>query len=160
MNLKEELGLNTPIEMPGHQVVLGVVLTGEMLAKEGARLLRPFKLTDSQFNMLMLLKFQAEADGAVSQTQLGRMLLVNRSNVTGLVDRLEKAGLLERTSGGEDRRVKRVRLTTAGRKLVERAEKAYYQRIEEITGTLSEGEVKALGQMLEKIRAGIRKRGK
>jgi DNA-binding MarR family transcriptional regulator len=156
MSLQQELGLHHPIELPGHQLVLGLILTGEMLAKEGTRLLRPFKLTDSQFNVLMLLKFQAEEDGAVSQTRLGRMLLVNRSNVTGLVDRLEQAGLIERTSGSSDRRVKRVRLTAAGRDLLERAETSYYQRIGELTAGLGENELDQLCQALEKIRARIR----
>jgi DNA-binding MarR family transcriptional regulator len=160
MSLQDELGLKTQILHPGHQAVLGVMLTGEMLAKEGSRLLRPFKLTDSQFNVLMLLKYQGEDDGGVSQTRLGRMLLVNRSNVTGLVDRLEQARLLERVAAAGDRRVKRVRLTAAGRKVVERAEQAYFARIEEVTGALNEDDMKRLGEALAIIRQGIRTREK
>ena len=85
MSLQKELGLPNPLEAPGHEAVLNIVLTGELLAKEGDRLLRPFGLTDSQFNVLMLLKYQVKG-GGINQTRLGQMLLVNRSNVTGLVD--------------------------------------------------------------------------
>ena len=49
-------------------------------------------------------------------------LSCDASNATGLVDRLEKRGLLERRSDEHDRRIKRVHLTAAGRRMRERAE--------------------------------------
>jgi DNA-binding MarR family transcriptional regulator len=121
------------------------------MTKEGDRLLRPLGLTDAQFNILMLLKYQSES-GRINQTQLGQMLLVNRSNVTGLVDRMEQAGWVERTAESGDRRVKMVQLTPSGRKLLERAEKAYYLRVDEIMGGLSANEVRQLCRLLERIR--------
>ncbi|MCX7019480.1 MAG: MarR family transcriptional regulator [Candidatus Sumerlaeota bacterium] len=44
------------------------------------------------------------------------------SNVTGLIDRMEKAGWVERAADTADRRVKRLRLTADGRRLIQRAE--------------------------------------
>lgn len=159
MTLEDELGLNQPFHHPSQQVVLGVMLTGQMLAKEGSRLLRPFKLTDTQFNVLMLLRHQTDVDGALSQTRLGRMLLVNRSNVTGLVERLELSGLLERAPGDADRRVKRVRLTDTGRRLVDRAGEAYFKRLEELTASLGEAELRQVAQTLEQLRANVKAPG-
>ena len=151
MTLQDELGLVKAIENPAHETVISIVLTGGRLTKEGDRLLRPFKLTDSQFNVLMLLKHQAGQDG-MSQTRLGRMLLVNRSNVTGLIDRMEQAAWVERVDEAEDRRVKRVRLTAAGRKLLEKAEKAYFKRVEEVVGTIEPAQIQMLTQLLAVIR--------
>lgn len=152
MTLQDELGLIKAIENPAHETVISIVLTGGRLTKEGDRLLRPFKLTDSQFNVLMLLKHQSGPDG-MSQTKLGKMLLVNRSNVTGLIDRMEQAGWVERVDEADDRRVKRVRLTNSGRKLLEKAEKAYFKRVEEVMGPLEPGQIQALTRLLAEIRS-------
>ena len=156
MSLQKELGLPNPITHSGHEAVMSIVLSGAMIAKEGDRLLRSFALTDSQFNILMLLKYQVEK-GEINQTRLGQMLLVNRSNVTGLIDRMEKAGWVERVGESGDRRVKRIKVTAAGRRLVERAEKVYFTRVEQVMGTLNADERCKLCQMLERLREKIRK---
>lgn len=152
MGLQEELDLPRPIEYPGHEALLSIILTGQLFAKEGDRLLKPLGLTDSQLNVLVLLK-NHDSEVGVSQTQLGRMLLVNRSNVTGLIDRMERAGLVERTAARGDRRTKLIRLTTHGRKQTERAEKAYFKRIDEVMGDLSPKDMKTLCRILEGMRA-------
>ena len=90
MSLQNELGFINPIETRAHEALMNVVLTSALLVKQGHRLMRPFGLTDAQFNVLMLLKYQSD-NGELNQTDLGNMLVVNRSNVTGLVDRLEQA---------------------------------------------------------------------
>jgi len=90
MGLQKELGLTNPFMHKGHETVLNIVLTGTLLAKEGNRILQPFGLTDAQFNVLMLLKYQASG-GRINQTNLGNMMLVNRSNITGLIDQLDNS---------------------------------------------------------------------
>ena len=62
---------------------------------------------------------QLPPDDAVPTRYLAGRLKVDPSNVTGVVDRLEKAGLLERGAGAGDRRVRTLVLTPAGRKLRE-----------------------------------------
>ena len=155
MSIQEELGFTNPITHSGHETILNIVLTGSMLAKESDRLLRPLGLTDAQFNILMLLRFQAKG-GAINQTCIGGMLLVNRSNVTGLVDRIEKAGWVERVPDPKDRRVNMVRLTTDGKRLVDRAEKAYFKRVEELMGSISKKERQQLCLILERLRNRLR----
>ena len=154
MALEDELQLPNTIANPRHGAIVGMVLTGAMLSKEGDRLFRPFGLTESQFNILMLLKHQSEG-GRINQTQLGQMLLVNRSNITGLVDRMEQAGWVERRAEEGDRRVKMVQLTANGRRLLEKAEKAYYTRIEYLLSDVSPAELKQLSRILERVRARI-----
>jgi len=156
MALGDELGFRNPVQHPAHEALLGLVVTAGLLSKEGDRVLRPLGLTDSQFNVLALLRFQSE-DGALDQSTLGRMLVVNRSNVTGLIDRMERAGWVERTADRGDRRVKQVRLTAAGRRLLERADRLYFQRVLEVMAALPEREREQLARTLEKIRAALRK---
>ena len=80
-------------------------------------------LSPSQFNVLNLLEDQPTG---LSQIELGRLLITHRSNVTGLVDRLEKRGLVVRTDVAEDRRAYRIMLTTAGRKMLQQVLPEFY----------------------------------
>lgn len=155
MTLREELGFPNPVKSPSHEALLGLVVTATLLTKEGDRVLRPLGLSDSQFNVLALLRFQSE-DGSLDQTTLGRMLVVNRSNVTGLVDRMEKAGWVVRASDGNDRRVKRVCLTPEGRRLAESADRKYMARVHAVMGALSEKERETLAKVLEKVRGTLK----
>ncbi|MBZ0256286.1 MarR family transcriptional regulator [bacterium] len=154
MSLKEELRFTHPIEGHAHEAILNILYTGKLIEKEAYRLLRPLGLTDSQFNVMMLLKYQTEG-GESDQTRLGDMLLVNRSNMTGLVDRMEQAGWVERFADATDRRVNRVRLTKAGNDLLEKAEVLYNQSIENIMQHVSDDESKRLCRSLERVRKGL-----
>ena len=55
-----------------------------------------------------------DADRAVPMSELAKWLKCDASNVTGIVDRLEARGLVERTACPHDRRVRMVRLTRRG----------------------------------------------
>ncbi len=155
MTLQQELGLPHPISDVEHEAIMNIVLTGEMLAKEGQRMFRPLGLTDSQFNVLIILKHQADEEG-ITQTELGQRLLVNRSNVTGLVDRMEEAGWVKRTPVEGDRRVNKVQLTKSGRSLLERAETTYYERIHTVMHGLTGKDLSTLSAVLERVRSRIR----
>lgn len=155
MSLYQELSYKRPFKFQVEETLLSIIHTGNLLSKDGQRVLRPFGLTDAWFNVLMLLEHHCD-EGRLSQTKLGRMLLVNRSNVTGLVDRMEKAGLVRRVADREDRRVNQLEMTEAGRRVLEKAYKEYFSRIGEIMSTLSGKEQHNLSQMLEKVRRQLR----
>ncbi|MGZ4305521.1 MAG: MarR family winged helix-turn-helix transcriptional regulator, partial [Solirubrobacteraceae bacterium] len=58
-----------------------------------------------------------QLDSPLPMTELAALLACDNSNVTGLVDRLEARGLVARQPSPQDRRVKHVVLTAAGRRL-------------------------------------------
>jgi DNA-binding MarR family transcriptional regulator len=158
MSLQHELGYPGPIRSRPHEAVLNMLVTGEMLAKEGDALLRGFGLTLAQFNVLMLLTHQAPPEG-VTQVTLGRMLLVHRSNITGLIDRMTKAGWVERVKDPADRRAYHVRLTRAGRRLAARVEGPYIDRVEAVMAGLEPDEIQRLCDLLGRVRARLRGNG-
>ncbi len=57
--------------------------------------------------------------------ELARMLACDNSNVTGIIDRLEERGLVERRAAKRDRRVKLVALTREGKRLKETSKPAW-----------------------------------
>lgn len=72
-----------------------------------------YGLTGPQSEALRIL----DNKGAMSSAALSRKLYVTPSNVTGIIDRLEKKGLVERIRKPRDRRVSLVTLTDKGRTL-------------------------------------------
>jgi DNA-binding MarR family transcriptional regulator len=60
-------------------------------------------------------------DGTMPPSQIARQVMVNASTMTGVIDRLEKKGLVSRLRNDPDRRIIRVELTEAGRVLAENA---------------------------------------
>jgi DNA-binding MarR family transcriptional regulator len=104
---------------------------------------------------MMLVKYQSGSEGGLSQARLSTMMLVNRTNITSLVDRMEKAGLVERTASPTDRRYNIVKLTNKGRKLLDEVEPNYGREIKRIMVALKDGEQKKLIAMLEKVRTNL-----
>ena len=82
-------------------------------------------------------------------------MLVNRANITALIDRMEKSDLVERTSMPMDRRYNIIKLTERGKKILLEIEPLYAQEVDRIMDVLVESEQKRLISMLEKIRSNI-----
>lgn len=74
--------------------------------------LAEFDLTQAQAQLLMSL----DPERPSAMNELANVLGCDASNVTGLVDRLEERGFLERRPSAEDRRVKMIAMTTSGDK--------------------------------------------
>lgn len=119
--------------------------------------LREEHLTAAQFNALLVLG-AAGANGLL-MGEVGERLVVTKSNVTGLVNRLERQGLAVR---GEHRdgRVRVVRLTVEGAELLERALPQYERVVGELTGCLKDDEKRTLVRLLTKLRRELRRRKK
>lgn len=135
----------------GHQLTRAVLTTADTFLREGQRLFRPHGITAAQYNVLSVL---APAGEGISQRELGDVLVVDRSNVTGLVDRMEKAGWVRRTDDPADRRVYRVRLTASGRKLWEEVSPRYQAVVSQVARGLKEKEVRAALLVLQKLQEG------
>jgi len=156
MSLKEELKFKKGFEMAEHEALLNIYYTTTSLKKRADVFFKTFGLTDVQFNVLMLLTYQGLSDG-LSQAQLSDMMLVNRANITTLIDRMEKASLVERTSDSADRRTNIIRLTAKGKKVFEKAEPFYLEQVKQAMAGFNPAEQKKLITVLEKVRANINK---
>src|SRR4051812_10321241 len=97
-----------PIPGPRYQALLQLLRTAETLWNSSRLFFERWDLGPSQFNLLNLL---IDCPEGLSQTELSRQLITHRSNVTGLVDRLEARGLVRRKASADDRRAYRVVLT-------------------------------------------------
>jgi DNA-binding MarR family transcriptional regulator len=119
---------------PRYAALLQVLRTAEALWESSRVFFARWDLSPSQFNVLNLLH---ESPCGLSQSELSRALIMHRSNVTGLVDRLEQRGLVRRHEDPADRRAWQVALTATGRRLLGQILPAYHRAAETVWGNVS-----------------------
>jgi DNA-binding MarR family transcriptional regulator len=93
---------------------------------------RPLGLTPQQAHLICVL-----LDGPLGMTELSRIMSIERSSLTSMVDRLERRSLVARSADPADRRACLIALTDDGRALAHEAHDAYTSRIEALTTDLA-----------------------
>jgi DNA-binding MarR family transcriptional regulator len=129
-----------------------VLATSSVLLRESQRFFRPLGVSEAQFNVLNVLH---EQRAGLSQRELSDVLVVDRSNVTLLLDRMEKERWVARTDDPADRRIYRVTLTPAGRKLHARLMPLYLRAIMEVMKDVPEAKVREASAVLREIEQGV-----
>lgn len=109
-------------------------------------------LSGAQWGVLRTLH-RAEAEGlhGLPLGELGRRMIVKAPSVTGVIDRLERLGYVERTPSLTDLRSKQVRLTEPGRGLVEGLLKHHPAQMAKVLGVLTVPQRAELHKLLSKI---------
>jgi len=105
-----------------------------------------YDLSVVQTRMLGILR-----DREPTMNQLGRHLGLDKSSITGLVDRAQRRGLVTRTASTVDRRSFQVSITDAGRQLVEQVAAQFAERIERCVEPLPGTARKRLSRMATRI---------
>ena len=106
--------------------------------------LRALGLSIPQFDVLSTL---TEREG-LTQQELAERLYVTKGNVSGLIDRLVDAGLVERRASPGDRRSHALHLTRGGRRLAERGIAAQAAYVKETLGRLPAPDLAALERLV------------
>jgi DNA-binding MarR family transcriptional regulator len=83
------------------------------------------------------------------------MLMITSSGTTKRLDRLERAGLVERAPDPNDRRGVTIRLTPAGVELIDRVTDAHLANERDLIASLSEPERSRLADLLRKLQLGL-----
>jgi DNA-binding MarR family transcriptional regulator len=138
-------------EAPRFRALTSLIRTYSAAVRAIEALLRPLGLTLSRFEILLVLSFAR--GGALPIMRLRDVLMIHGSSVTYLVDRLVAAGLVARESQPADRRVSLVRVTEAGRELVERASRLLAEHGFGPFAALDEDRLEHLSNLLAELRA-------
>ncbi len=129
----------------GAWIKIGVVYQ-RTSARLGA-LLRPLPLTVAQFDALANLYVE---DG-ISQQRLAERLLVTKGNVSGLVDRLARRGLVQRRPHPQDGRSNLIYLTRSGKRLARKALELQRELVDNMMAPLSQAERATLRSLLARV---------
>jgi DNA-binding MarR family transcriptional regulator len=112
-----------------------------------AAVMSDLDLTSVQFAALVKLRDMK----AVTQTELGRLIGIDRATISGVVSRLQKRGLLQFRLDPLDRRSRIIALTPAGETLLGQALRRTEQVGDDTLAPISEAERAALREMLRKL---------
>lgn len=133
-----------------YEALLQLLRTSETIWNASRLFFARWDLSPSQFNILNLLH---DNEAGLTQIELSRELITHRSNVTGLVDRLERRGLVARKPVPGDRRAYHVQLTQSGRQVVEEILPEYYDRADAAFAAIPLKELPNLNRRLAEIDA-------
>jgi DNA-binding MarR family transcriptional regulator len=148
--LQHELKKKRPFESPQVEGALNIVRTSDQLQIRFARLLREFGLTSpTQYNILRILRGEGKP--------LPILEIVSRTitvvpGITGLIDRLEQAGFVNRLRCAKDRRVIFVALTDQATKTLADLDEPLLALHGKLMGHLPKSDLKDLIRLLEKLR--------
>lgn len=112
-----------------------------------ARELQPFGITPEQWALLVYL----DRKPSCSQMELAQALFKDRSNITRILDKLAKQGLINRQDHPEDRRIYLVNLTKAGQELLPNLRRVADKTQHLLTENLPEKELASILDILAKI---------
>ena len=104
----------------GPGIYCSIMVLNSVMERAGNRKLEEHNLTIPQWLALGAV-LHCGAEG-ISHGQLGQRMMLSKAPVTGLVDRLARAGLVERRPDEHDRRVSRVMITPEGEAMWKRAQ--------------------------------------
>ena len=107
---------------------------------------RGTSITPVQAGILFLLRKNAH-----TMTKLSQILTIDNSAITGLVDRLEKSGLAQRTANPKDRRTYLIRITEKGKAEIDRAYVIIKKVNEEIKSGFSADEIETFKRVLNSL---------
>src|SRR6516165_2628234 len=113
-------------------------------------MLREHGLTPSQYNVLRIVRGEGKP---LPILEIASRTITVVPGITGLIDRLEQAGFVKRVRCETDRRVIYVALTDHGAKTLARLDEPLLALRQKLLGHLSQGELKDLIRLLEKLRA-------
>ena len=113
------MGQKDPLEMRESGIYCSIMVLNSVMERAGNRILEEHALTIPQW--LALGAVLGAGENGLSHGQLGQRMMLSKAPVTGLVDRLARAGLVKRRADKTDRRVSRVSITSEGEAMWNRA---------------------------------------
>jgi|GEM_PF-786826 len=140
-------GLDAPVALTEEIVSTIVGIVSSIRCMGSGKLV---KLGVSMTHMHVLWMLQHH--GALAMSRMADLLDVSVSNATGIIDRMQERGLVERARVPGDRRVVLVQLADGGRRAIEEIEAVRQDRLSSILGHLAPAQLACLAEAFADIR--------
>ncbi|MBI1358324.1 MAG: MarR family transcriptional regulator [Acidobacteria bacterium] len=135
---------------PQMEAAVNLLVAADAIRRQISEICRTADLTDSQYNVLRILRGQPEGH---PRCEIAGRMIDAAPDVTRLVDRLEKRGLVERLRCKEDRRLSLTRITDAGREVLRELDPAIESMWASLADRLTDEDSAALSALCEKVYA-------
>jgi DNA-binding MarR family transcriptional regulator len=148
--IQKEIRVTRPLDSAQTEAFLNIQRTAGVLLSEIQDVLRPFGLSNPQYNVLRILR-GAGLDGLPSG-EIGGRMVTRDPDITRLIDRLLQAGLVSRHRGTQDRRVVRVGITEKGLSVLSQLDEPIRAAHERQFESLTSEQMSTLISLLEALR--------
>ncbi len=149
MKLEEELKMSVELA-PYHRATLNVVFTGVYMSERMNTILKPFGISEQQYNILRILRGQK--GNALNLQQISSRMVHKMSNTTRLIEKMRIKGLVTREVCPNNRRKVDISILTAGLDLLENVISTLKVAEKEIEQRLTKEEASTLAMLLDKVR--------
>jgi DNA-binding MarR family transcriptional regulator len=149
--LRAEIRQERPFRSTEQEAFLNIQRTADVLLSRMDKVLSAQNVSPTQYNVLRILRGAGESGlpcGAVAERMITR-----DPDITRLMDRLEKQGLITRTRDTRDRRVVLARITEKAGKLVEALDEPVERELKRQLGHLGNQRLRQLIDLLELVRS-------
>lgn len=139
-----------PVTDPAYRAVMNLQIAGAYFEADFAATVAAEGLSSSAFNLLRILRGHPEGH---PRGEISKRLIYLNADVTRIIDRLMRRGLVERARSATDRRLSLTRLTPKGFKMVARLEAPIAAMIDRYRRRLSGRDFQELNRLLEALYA-------
>ena len=133
------------------RIFVALLQTADALSQEAEQLLKAAGLTGTQYNVLRILR-GSEPQG-LPCSGIGDRMISHDPDMTRLLDRMEKRGLITRKRQTDDRRVVKTRITPQALSLLKTLDQPVHELHERQFRHIPAARLKILGQLLGEVRA-------
>ena len=147
MDYLKAFGIEEGKNNPHQQIIHSIALIYNVIYDEMAAFFEPYDLTPGKFNILMAIKHHGGQKG-IRQVEVSKQLILTPSNMTKMIDKLEKEGFVQRSALKGDRRVNIVKVTSQGVELLDSIWESYNAELKKAVGPLSKVKQKQLAALL------------
>ena len=148
--LQHDIKQQAPFSLVQEELWLNLSRTAAIVGHGLEQSLRPFGLSLTQYNVLRILRGAGEP--GLCQYEIRDRLVAQVPDVPRILDRMEKAGWVERQRGASDRRMVMTALTAAGAKLVGDLDEPLIRVMSAMFPTLGTHDIEALNTLLVEAR--------
>jgi DNA-binding MarR family transcriptional regulator len=131
------------------QIFVAILKSADFLSQEVDRLIKSAGLTSAQYNVLRILR-GAEPKGLPCRA-IGERMISRDPDMTRMLDRMEKRGLITRQRETEDRRVVTTRITAEGLKILKRLDHPVQEIHKKQFQHISPAQLRLLSDLLEEV---------
>lgn len=150
MKIEEEIK-QTTFSSQYQKMILNVYVTSSWCGSRTAQILKPFKITIQQYNVLRILRGQQGKPVSVGLIQ--ERMMDKNSNASRLIDKLVLKKLVDRKTSSNDRRQMDIRITTKGLDLLSTLDAPMQADMINLPNFITEEEAKLVSDILDRIRS-------
>lgn len=138
-----------PAPLPEEELFVALQRAADRLLRGVERVLKTHGLSPAQYNVLRILR--GAGPPGLNCRELGERMLTRDPDMTRLLDRLEKQGLIGRERGKNDRRVVTTRITPQGLDLLKRLDQPVRELHRRQLRHLPAARLRILSKLLEEV---------